>query len=876
MKKKTRRRLLSAGLCLALMASYLPAGAATPAQAIPPVIETAIPIEKPAYSFLIRYDTAASKAALLAKIMQLGGEVESEIDFMRCVSATIDMDQLAIIKEMVCVQQVEKNYDYNLLATEMPVISDERRRELADLSAIPEKDEEAAADVSSAGLSETQVQQQILPAAAAVRLVHEQGVRGQGIKIALFDTGVSSHPDLQVAGGVSFIENSPYSIDSDGHGTRMAGIIAACGAGDAGIKGVAPEAQLYAVKVVGNSGFITTAAILQGIGWAINNGMDLINMSFGNYYASPLLQEAIDKAHGCGILMVAAVGNDGGFEDEYRVMYPAAYEHVVAAGAGSAGGTERFSNSSEKLDFVAPGRLDTTDIAESYTHVTGTSVSAAYVTGQLAGIWSGDSGMSSREALTLAKNTAAVSANQQSYAGYGQIQMEKALEKYGSCAILETDVEKTMRNSVTALQRLAARKAAALEDVSDNMPAAMAAGNCFSNEMASAKLIPFLNWQSGHINCPGDEVWYKFTTASENIHPNGGPGRYLISTNSTYTNFDTQLYLYDSSGNQIAFNDDVQGRVQSYISIQLPYNRTYYIRLKGYGDATGSYHIRVGYFSDDHGDTFGSATAVYGVYNDASVAGHLDTGDVDYFLFAPGKNCVMEFSSVGTVPNTRAIVYDECSNAVAVSRSNGNGNFVVSCSLEATKSYYIFVTGYNTNDYGDYTLRFKFIKDYSNDIVNEQYQVVYWHNQDDLPLDNGDLLVVDKAFISNAAKSEYLTRVLLSQDKNTLYTKIEEGGTALISFLFSTFASSICQTNAGGLAVSTAMAVGETLYNLICPSDQDRYMDMFYETDGTNRYIIAEYIPGYIYYRVGSGTYYGETYLRGQFIDTILLTTVNS
>ena len=143
------------------------------------------------------------------------------------------MDQLAIIKEMVCVQQVEKNYDYNLLATEMPVISDERRRELADLSAIPEKDEEAAADVSSAGLSETQVQQQILPAADAVRLAHEQGVRGQGIKIALFDTGVSSHPDLQVAGGVSFIENSSYSIDSDGHGTRMAGIIAACGAGDA-------------------------------------------------------------------------------------------------------------------------------------------------------------------------------------------------------------------------------------------------------------------------------------------------------------------------------------------------------------------------------------------------------------------------------------------------------------------------------------------------------------------------------------------------------------------------------------------------------------------------------------------------------------------
>uniref|UniRef100_UPI002351CE5C S8 family serine peptidase n=1 Tax=Alkalibacillus haloalkaliphilus TaxID=94136 RepID=UPI002351CE5C len=105
---------------------------------------------------------------------------------------------------------------------------------------------------------------------------------GEGVSVAVLDTGVDrSHEDLNVAGGYSVFDDSengdPY-YDANGHGTHVAGTVAAVN-NDLGVVGVAPEADVYAVKVLDNDGGGSYAGIAEGIEWAIQNDMDIINMS---------------------------------------------------------------------------------------------------------------------------------------------------------------------------------------------------------------------------------------------------------------------------------------------------------------------------------------------------------------------------------------------------------------------------------------------------------------------------------------------------------------------------------------------------------------------------------------------------------------------
>lgn len=338
MRRKTRGylRVLSVAVCSAMLLAAFPASALDRQEEIPPLTEeeTAIAIEDPVYSFLIRY-TYPNKDLLLEKLQELEGELEQEIDYMRCIAVRVNMDQLAALKEMACVEQVERNYDYNLLTEEeeIPAISDEMRRQLAGEP--PARESEPESVMSAQGVLAEASELEALPM-NPIDLAYAQNIKGQNVKIALFDTGISPHPDFQITGGVSFVGNRTDTTDENGHGTQMAGIVASSGIGNPSVKGAAPDAELYAVKLVSGDGFITTATILQGIGWALQNDIDIINMSFGTYLYSGILEEAIEIAHEHQILMVGAVGNDGGFADEYRVMYPAAYEHVIAVGAGSA------------------------------------------------------------------------------------------------------------------------------------------------------------------------------------------------------------------------------------------------------------------------------------------------------------------------------------------------------------------------------------------------------------------------------------------------------------------------------------------------------------------------------------------------------------
>ena len=162
--------------------------------------------------------------------------------------------------------------------------------------------------VEIAGIS-TQATEQMLPWGVDridAELVHSQN-KGRGIKVAILDTGIDlDHPDLQVAGDVTFVPGTTSGDDDNGHGTLVAGIIAALD-NSIGTVGIAPEVELYAVKVLDKKGTGTMRAIRRGIEWAIDNDMQVINMSFG--VAAKLghgVRQALKEAYRAGIVIVAA------------------------------------------------------------------------------------------------------------------------------------------------------------------------------------------------------------------------------------------------------------------------------------------------------------------------------------------------------------------------------------------------------------------------------------------------------------------------------------------------------------------------------------------------------------------------------------------
>ncbi|HJV17182.1 MAG TPA: S8 family serine peptidase, partial [Bacillales bacterium] len=209
---------------------------------------------------------------------------------------------------------------------------------------------------------------------------------GKGVKIAVIDTGIYSHEDLSIAGGKSFVSYTSSYTDDNGHGTHVAGIIAAKN-NNVGIVGVAPDAQLYAVKVLRNDGSGNMSDIISGIDWAITNKMNMINLSLGSTESSNILEETINKASKAGILVIAAAGNNGnsnGTGD--TVNYPARYDSVIAVGATDIWKQRAsFSSTGNEVDFVAPGvNILSTVLDNQYVSHSGTSMAAPFVTGDLA------------------------------------------------------------------------------------------------------------------------------------------------------------------------------------------------------------------------------------------------------------------------------------------------------------------------------------------------------------------------------------------------------------------------------------------------------------------------------------------------------------
>ncbi|MFS1517095.1 S8 family serine peptidase [Bacillus sp. SCS-151] len=206
------------------------------------------------------------------------------------------------------------------------------------------------------------------------------------VTVAVIDTGIGSdHPELksQILPPYNAVNPASQGV-ADLHGTHVAGIVSGEANNGVGGYGINPNAKILPIDVF-NGGFgAYDYSIAEGILYAIDNEADVINMSLGSPFPSPIVDEAVQKAIDAGIVIVAAAGNNA--TDDY--FYPAAHDRVISVGAtNDKNNLADFSNFGPQVDIVAPGEgiyssiFDTQKNASSFLKADGTSMASPVVAG---------------------------------------------------------------------------------------------------------------------------------------------------------------------------------------------------------------------------------------------------------------------------------------------------------------------------------------------------------------------------------------------------------------------------------------------------------------------------------------------------------------
>ncbi|WP_216587711.1 S8 family serine peptidase [Streptomyces brasiliscabiei] len=302
------------------------------------------------------------------------------------------------------------------------------------------------------------------------RGVKERGLDGSGVRVAVIDTGVrATHPDLKdrVAKSENFITWDDEKGDIDGHGTHVAGIIAGTGAASDGTyEGVAPGAEILSARVL--SGPLGSLShIIDGMEWAADEGVDIVNMSLGSRALSDGTDPwslATDALLERGVLPVVSAGNDG--PDPFTVSPPSAAEGALAVGA--AGGDDAVASFSSrgplfgdyrvKPHIKGPGvavtaaRAKDTPIGDvdpegpvgpvddDYTRLSGTSMASPAVAGAAALVMQAHPDWTPRQVARALVSSAAPSAGETVYdQGSGLVDVERAVDQPVTATVSSLD-----------------------------------------------------------------------------------------------------------------------------------------------------------------------------------------------------------------------------------------------------------------------------------------------------------------------------------------------------------------------------------------------------------------------------------------------------
>ncbi len=263
--------------------------------------------------------------------------------------------------------------------------------------------------------------------------------QGAGVKVAVIDTGINvNHPDLagKIASQKVFITNSIE--DEFGHGTHIAGIIAAVTNNSAGVAGSCPACQLIVVKGMDDSGLSSESILAESIAWSADNGAKVINVSAGTTNPSSIIKDAADYAFQKGAVVVASAGNN----DNSTPVYPAAFSNVVSVTATNNQDQKAyFSTYGSWVKLTSPGenilstlpthsyvlQVKKPGLAKNYDYLSGTSMATPLVSGIAALVWASPYGTSNTAVIKRLYDTADKIPGTGTYWAYGRINAARAL-----------------------------------------------------------------------------------------------------------------------------------------------------------------------------------------------------------------------------------------------------------------------------------------------------------------------------------------------------------------------------------------------------------------------------------------------------------------
>jgi len=273
------------------------------------------------------------------------------------------------------------------------------------------------------------------------------------VTVAVIDTGVDgTHPDLKanVMPGWNFVAGTNDTKDRIGHGTAVAGTIAAAGNNGIGVAGVSWHSRILPLVVVDENDVATYSDIAEAIRYAADHGARVINISVGGPAQSAALQSAVDYAWSKGSLIFAAMMNDG----MATPYYPAACNHVMAVSATDAyDHLASFSNFGSWVTIAAPGYgILTTAAGGGYAFCYGTSFASPIAAGVAALVWSVNAELTAAEVTMILEKSAddLGAAKFDTSFGWGRVNAGKAVGMAKPAAVSVVDAPTTIvRNHVT-------------------------------------------------------------------------------------------------------------------------------------------------------------------------------------------------------------------------------------------------------------------------------------------------------------------------------------------------------------------------------------------------------------------------------------------